>query len=232
MTTRHQGGGHKRRYRIIDFKRAEGRRAGQGRGDRVRPEPLGPHRAAALRRRRQGLHPRPGRPEGRRDAGVRADRGHPPGNTLPLANIPTGTLVHNVELKPGKGGQLARSAGAGIQLVAKDEGYGALRMPSGEMRRVLLTCRATVGQVGNVDHGNITGGKAGRSRWLGKRPTVRGSAMNPVDHPHGGGEGKSKGGRHPVTPWGVPTLGKRTRRKHKQSDKLIIRGRRRGKEKR
>ena len=110
--------------------------------------------------------------------------------------------MHNVELKPGRGGQLARSAGAGIQLVAKDEGYGALRMPSGEMRRVLLTCRATIGQVGNVDHGNITGGKAGRSRWLGKRPTVRGSAMNPVDHPHGGGEGKSKGGRHPVTPVG------------------------------
>ena len=155
-----------------------------------------------------------------------------PGNTLPLENIPTGTLVHNVELKPGRGGQIARSAGSGVQLVAKDAGYATLRLPSGEMRRVLLTCRATVGQVGNLDHGNITGGKAGRSRWLGKRPTVRGSAMNPVDHPHGGGEGKSKGGRHPVTPWGVPTLGKRTRRKHKESDKLIVRGRRRGKEKR
>ena len=155
-----------------------------------------------------------------------------PGNALPLENIPTGTLVHNVELKPGKGGQMARSAGSGIQLVAKDAGYATLRLPSGEMRRVLLTCRGTIGQVGNVDHGNITGGKAGRSRWLGKRPTVRGSAMNPVDHPHGGGEGKSKGGRHPVTPWGVPTLGKRTRGKHKESDKLIVRGRRRGKEKR
>ena len=140
-----------------------------------------------------------------------ADADIKPGNALPLENIPTGTLVHNVELKPGKGGQMARSAGSGIQLVAKDGGYATLRLPSGEMRRVLLTCRATVGQVGNVDHGNITGGKAGRSRWLGKRPTVRGSAMNPVDHPHGGGEGKSKGGRHPVTPWGVPTLGKRTR---------------------
>ena len=127
---------------------------------------------------------------------------------------------------------MARSAGSGVQLVAKDDGYGVLRLPSGEMRRVPLTCRATVGQVGNVDHENQSGGKAGRSRWRGKRPTVRGSAMNPVDHPHGGGEGKSKGGRHPVTPWGVPTLGKRTRRKHKESDKLIVRGRRRGKEKR
>jgi large subunit ribosomal protein L2 len=155
-----------------------------------------------------------------------------PGNALPLANIPTGTLVHNVELKPGRGGQMARSAGSGVQLVAKDEGYGVLRLPSGEMRRVPLACRATIGQVGNVDHENVSGGKAGRSRWKGKRPAVRGSAMNPVDHPHGGGEGKSKGGRHPVTPWGVPTLGKRTRRKHRESDRLIVRGRRRGKEKR
>jgi large subunit ribosomal protein L2 len=155
-----------------------------------------------------------------------------PGNALPLANIPTGTLVHNIELKPGRGGQLARSAGSSVQVVAKEGSYATLRLPSGEMRRVLLTCRATIGQVGNVDHENVTVGKAGRSRWLGKRPTVRGSAMNPVDHPHGGGEGKSKGGRHPVTPWGVPTLGKRTRRKHKESDKLIVRGRRRGKEKR
>ena len=155
-----------------------------------------------------------------------------PGNALPLENIPTGTLVHNVELKPGKGGQMARSAGSGVQLVAKDGGYATLRLPSGEMRRVLLTCRATVGQVGNVEHGNVTIGKAGRNRWLGKRPAVRGSAMNPVDHPHGGGEGKTKGGRHPVTPWGVPTLGKRTRSKHKESDKLIVRGRRRGKDKR
>jgi large subunit ribosomal protein L2 len=153
-----------------------------------------------------------------------------PGNALPLENIPTGTLVHCVELKPGKGAQLGRSAGTGIQLVAKDQGYAVLRLPSGEMRRVLLTCRATVGQVGNAEHQNVTIGKAGRSRWLGKRSSVRGSAMNPVDHPHGGGEGKSKGGRHPVTPWGVPTLGKRTRAKHKESDKLIVRGRRRGKE--
>ena len=126
--------------------------------------------------------------------------------------------MHNVELKPGQGGKMARSAGSGIQLVAKDSGYAVLRVPSGEMRRVPLACRATVGQVGNTDHENQSGGKAGRSRWLGKRPSVRGSAMNPVDHPHGGGEGKSKGGRHPVTPWGVPTLGKRTRRKHKDSE--------------
>ncbi|HET8607774.1 MAG TPA: 50S ribosomal protein L2, partial [Gaiellaceae bacterium] len=140
------------------------------------------------------------------------------------------TLVHAVELKPGKGAQMGRSAGTGIQLVAKDGGYAVLRLPSGEMRRVLLTCRATIGQVGNAEHQNVTVGKAGRSRWLGKRSAVRGSAMNPVDHPHGGGEGKSKGGRHPVTPWGVPTLGKRTRAKHKESDKLIVRGRRRGKE--
>ena len=155
-----------------------------------------------------------------------------PGNALPLANIPTGTLVHCVELRPGQGARMARSAGSAIQLVAKDGPHAVLRLPSGELRRVLLTCRATVGQVGNSDHSNQASGKAGRSRWLGKRPTVRGSAMNPVDHPHGGGEGKSKGGRHPVTPWGVPTLGKRTRRKHKESNKLIVRGRRRGKEKR
>jgi large subunit ribosomal protein L2 len=155
-----------------------------------------------------------------------------PGNALPLVNIPTGTMVHAVELKPGQGAKMARSAGASVQLVAKDDPYAVLRLPSGELRRVTLTCRATVGQVGNVDHENITGGKAGRSRWKGKRPAVRGSAMNPVDHPHGGGEGKSKGGRHPVTPWGVPTLGKRTRSKHKESNKLIVRGRRRGKDKR
>ena len=154
-----------------------------------------------------------------------------PGNALPLANIPTGTLVHAVELKPGQG---ADGALGGLVDPARRQGrdHGVLRLPSGELRRVLLACRATVGQVGNSDHANQSGGKAGRSRWLGKRPTVRGSAMNPVDHPHGGGEGKTKGGRHPVTPWGVPTLGKRTRRKHKESDKLIVRGRRRGKEKR
>ena len=232
ITTRHQGGGHKRRYRVIDFKRTK-----DGIPAKVAAIEYDPNRSAriALLHYADGFKAYILAPAGLRvgsevQSGPGADI--KPGNALPLENIPTGTLVHNVELKPGKGGQMARSAGSGIQLVAKDAGYATLRLPSGEMRRVLLTCRATVGQVGNVDHGNITGGKAGRSRWLGKRPTVRGSAMNPVDHPHGGGEGKSKGGRHPVTPWGVPTLGKRTRGKHKESDKLIVRGRRRGKEKR
>jgi len=232
ITTRHQGGGHKRRYRVIDFKRTK-----DGVPATVAAIEYAPNRSAriALLHYADGaksyiLAPARLRVGATVESGPGADI--KPGNALPLENIPTGTLVHNVELKPGKGGQLARSAGAGIQLVAKDEGYGILRMPSGEMRRVPLSCRATVGQVGNVDHSNITVGKAGRSRWLGKRPAVRGSAMNPVDHPHGGGEGKSKGGRHPVTPWGVPTLGKRTRRKHKESDKLIVRARRRGKEKR
>jgi large subunit ribosomal protein L2 len=232
ITTRHQGGGHKRRYRLIDFKRTK-----DGVPAKVAAIEYDPNRSAriALLHYADGFKAYILAPAGLRvgsfvQSGTDADI--KPGNALPLENIPTGTLVHNVELKPGKGGQMARSAGSGIQLVAKDGDYATLRLPSGEMRRVLLTCRATVGQVGNVEHQNITIGKAGRSRWLGKRPTVRGSAMNPVDHPHGGGEGKSKGGRHPVTPWGVPTLGKRTRGKHKESDKLIVRGRRRGKEKR
>jgi large subunit ribosomal protein L2 len=232
ITTRHQGGGHKRRYRVIDFKRTK-----DGVPAKVAAIEYDPNRSAriALLHYADGaksyiLAPARLRVGATVESGPTADIR--PGNALPLANIPTGTLVHNVELKPGRGGQLARSAGSGIQLVAKDEGYGVLRLPSGEMRRVSLSCRATIGQVGNVDHENVTGGKAGRSRWKGKRPAVRGSAMNPVDHPHGGGEGKSKGGRHPVTPWGVPTLGKRTRRKHKESDRLIVRGRRRGKEKR
>ena len=232
ITTRHQGGGHKRRYRKIDFKRTK-----DGVPAKVASIEYDPNRSANIAL----LHYADGAKayilaaaslkvgqtiESGPEADIR------PGNALPLANIPTGTLIHNVELQPGRGGQMARSAGSSIQLVAKDAPYAVLRLPSGEMRRVLLTCRASVGQVGNPDHENIRSGKAGRSRWLGKRPTVRGSAMNPVDHPHGGGEGKSKGGRHPVTPWGVPTLGKRTRSKHKQSDKLIVRGRRRGKERR
>ena len=232
ITTRHQGGGHKRRYRIIDFKRTK-----DAVPAKVAAIEYDPNRSAriALLHYADGaksyiLAPARLRVGAVVESGPNADIR--PGNALPLANIPTGTVVHNVELKPGRGGQMARSAGSGIQLVAKDDGYGVLRLPSGEMRRVPLTCRATIGQVGNTDHENISGGKAGRSRWKGKRPTVRGSAMNPVDHPHGGGEGKSKGGRHPVTPWGVPTLGKRTRRKHKESNRLIVRGRRRGKEKR
>jgi large subunit ribosomal protein L2 len=232
ITTRHQGGGHKRRFRRIDFKRTK-----DGVPAKVAAIEYDPNRSAriALLHYADGAKAYILAPSGLRvgavvESGPQADI--KPGNALPLESIPTGTLVHNVELKPGRGGQLARSAGSGIQLVAKDDGYGVLRLPSGEMRRVPLTCRATIGQVGNVDHANVTVGKAGRSRWQGKRPAVRGSAMNPVDHPHGGGEGKSKGGRHPVTPWGVPTLGKRTRRKHKESDKLIVRGRRRGKDKR
>jgi large subunit ribosomal protein L2 len=230
ITTRHQGGGHKRRYRRIDFKRVK-----DGVPAKVASIEYDPNRSAriALLHYADGaksyiLAPARLRVGATVESGPRADI--KPGNALPLLNIPTGTLLHNVELKPGQGGRMARSAGSSVQLVAKDGDYGVLRLPSGELRRVLLACRGTVGQVGNTDHANQSGGKAGRSRWLGKRPTVRGSAMNPVDHPHGGGEGKTKGGRHPVTPWGVPTLGKRTRRKHKESDKLIVRGRRRGKE--
>src|SRR5213082_1543099 len=232
ITRRHQGGGHKRQYRQIDFKRVK-----DGVPARVAAIEYDPNRSAriALLHYADGaksyiLAPAQLRVGSTVESGPTADIRV--GNALPLENIPTGTLVHNVELKPGQGAKIARSAGSGIQLVAKDQGFAVLRLPSGEMRRVPLGCRATVGQVGNVDHQNINWGKAGRSRWKGKRPAVRGSAMNPVDHPHGGGEGKSKGGRHPVTPWGVPTLGKRTRRKHKESNKLIVRARRRGKEKR
>jgi large subunit ribosomal protein L2 len=232
ITTRHKGGGHKRRYRLVDFRRVK-----DGVPAKVASIEYDPNRSAniALLHYADGakayiLAPARLRVGSVVESGPNADI--KPGNALPLQNIPTGTLVHNVELKPGQGGKLARSAGSGIQLVGKDGDTAVLRLPSGELRRVPLACRATVGQVGNVDHENVSGGKAGRSRWRGKRPTVRGSAMNPVDHPHGGGEGKSKGGRHPVTPWGVPTLGKRTRRKHKESDRLIIRQRRRGKEKR
>src|ERR671914_2332985 len=230
ITTRHKGGGHKRRYRVIDFKRVK-----DGVPAKVAAIEYDPNRSAyiALLHYADGaksyiLAPARLRVGTAVESGPNADI--KPGNALPLASIPTGTLVHSVELKPGQGGRMARSAGSSVQLVAKDGDHGVLRLPSGELRRVLLSCRATVGQVGNTDHANQASGKAGRSRWLGKRPTVRGSAMNPVDHPPGGGEGKSKGGRHPVTPWGVPTLGKRTRSKHKESDNLIVRGRRRGKE--
>jgi large subunit ribosomal protein L2 len=229
ITTRHQGGGHKRRYRVIDFKRTK-----DAVPAKVAAIEYDPNRSAniALLHYADGaksyiLAPARLRVGAVVESGPAADI--KPGNALPLVNIPTGTLVHNVELKPGQGGKMARSAGSGVQLVAKDGQHAVLRLPSGEMRRVPLQCRATIGQVGNLDHENVTGGKAGRSRWQGKRPTVRGSAMNPVDHPHGGGEGKSKGGRHPVTPWGVPTLGKPTRQKHKESDKLIVRRRRTGK---
>jgi large subunit ribosomal protein L2 len=147
-----------------------------------------------------------------------------PGNTMPIKNIPLGSFIHNVELKVGRGGQLIRSAGTYGQLMAKEEGYAQVRLPSGEVRKILLDCKATIGQVGNIDHENISIGKAGRSRWLGRRPKVRGVAMNPVDHPMGGGEGKSSGGRHPCTPWGVPTKGHKTR-KNKKTDKYIVKRR-------
>ena len=231
ITTRHQGGGHKRRYRIIDFKRLK-----DGVPAKVAAIEYDPNRSAriALLHYADGfkayiLHP----------AGVRvgavvqsgADADIKPGNALPLENIPTGTLVHNVELQPGRGAQLARSAGASIQLMAKEAGMATLRLPSGEMRMVRAECRATVGVVGNSDHQNVTIGKAGRNRHKGKRPQTRGVAMNPVDHPHGGGEAHHTPGGHPVTPWGKPTLGYRTRKKGKQSDRYIVRGRRRGKKK-
>ena len=231
ISMRRRGGGHKRKYRIIDFKRDKDGIAGK-----IERLEYDPNRTAYLAlvlysdgERRYILAPKRAQVGDPIMSGV--DAPIKPGSALPLKNIPVGTIVHNVELKPGQGGKMARSAGSGVQLVAKDAPYAVLRLPSGEMRRVLLTCRATVGQVGNSDHANESSGKAGRSRWLGKRPSVRGTAMNPVDHPHGGGEGKSKG-HHPVTPWGVPTIGKRTRPKHKESDKLIVRGRRRGKERR
>jgi large subunit ribosomal protein L2 len=232
VTSRRRGGGARRSYRKIDFKRDKFGVVGK-----VAHVEYDPNRSANIAlvvyadgEKRYILHPRDLKQGDSVVSGPGSDIRI--GNALPIGEVPLGTVVHNVELKVGQGGKMVRSAGGSAQLVAKEGDMALLRLPSGEMRRVALTCRATVGQVGNTDHENISSGKAGRSRWLGKRPTVRGSAMNPVDHPHGGGEGKSKGGRHPVTPWGVPTLGKRTRRKHKESDKLIVRGRRRGKERR
>jgi large subunit ribosomal protein L2 len=229
ITTRHQGGGHKRRYRLIDFKRDK-----DGVPAKVAHIEYDPNRSARIAL----LHYADGEkryivaPQGLKvgdsvESGPKADI--KVGNALPLEFIPTGTTIHNIELHPGRGAQFVRSAGTSAQLQAKEKGYGVVRMPSSELRRISLACRATVGEVGNSDHSNISGGKAGRTRWRGVRPTVRGTAMNPVDHPHGGGEGKTTAGRHPVTPWGVPTLGYRTRSDHKRSDKLIIRGRKRGK---
>ncbi len=226
ITTRHQGGGHKRRYRVIDFKRNK-----DGVPSKVATIEYDPNRSARIAllhyadgEKRYILAPK-GLEVGQTiTAGPGSDIR--PGNALPLSDIPTGTVVHAVELQPGKGAAIARSAGTSVQLVGKEGDYAILRMPSSEMRRVLLTCRATVGEVGNAEHGNVSIGKAGRARHLGVRPTVRGTAMNPVDHPHGGGEGKNKtAGRHPVTPWGVPTKGHRTRLKGKVTDRLIIRRR-------
>ena len=226
ITTRHQGGGHKRKYRKIDFKRRK-----DGIPAKVASIEYDPNRSAriALLNYADGAKAYILQPKGLKvgdtvESGPEADI--KPGNALPLANIPVGTLVHAVEFQPGKGAAMARSAGTSIQLMGKEGGYAILRMPSSEMRRVLLDCRATVGEVGNAEYSNIRIGKAGRKRWMGVRPTVRGTVMSPVDHPHGGGEGKNKSaGRHPVTPWGIPTKGHRTRNPKKASGRLIIRRR-------
>lgn len=226
ITVRHRGGGHKRKYRVIDFKRNK-----DGIPAKVASIEYDPNRSARIAL----LHYADGEkryilaPAGLKTGQIiesGPDSDIKAGNALPLRNIPLGTMIHNLELHPGAGGQLVRSAGASAQLMAKEGKYAHIRMPSGEMRLVLQDCRATIGQVGNVDHENINIGKAGRKRWMGIRPTVRGVVMNPVDHPHGGGEGRSPIGRNPVTPWGKPALGARTR-KNKPSDKLIVK--RRGK---
>ena len=229
ITSRHIGGGHKRRYRIIDFKRRKDEVPA-----RVAAIEYDPNRSARIAllhyadgEKRYIIAPLRLRVGDTVMSGPKADI--KPGNSLELRDIPTGTVVHNIELQIGRGGQLCRSAGTGAQLMAKEGDYATVRLPSSEMRLVHLDCRATVGQIGNTTHENITIGKAGRNRWKGKRPRVRGSAMNPVDHPHGGGEGKSNSGRHPVTPWGKPTNGYRTRVKGKPSSKYIVRGRKRGK---
>ncbi len=226
ITVRHRGGGTKRVYRKIDFKRAK-----EGMAATVLAIEYDPFRTSriALLQYEDGektyiIAPLGLKPGDSVMAGPTADI--KPGNALAMSDIPVGTVVHNIELKPGRGAQMARSAGASAQLMAKEGKLALLRLPSGELRRVPVTGKATIGQVGNVEHENITIGKAGRNRWLGKRPTVRGVAMNPVDHPHGGGEGKSPVGRkHPVTPWGKPALGPKTRKKHKASNRLIVRRR-------
>jgi large subunit ribosomal protein L2 len=226
ITARHRGGGHKRKYRIIDFKRDK-----DGIPARVATIEYDPNRSAriALLNYADGEKRYIIQPAGLKVGDIVVsgpDADIKPGNALPLANIPVGTVIHNIELQPGKGAQMVRSAGTGAQLMAKENGYATIRLPSGEMRMVLETCRATVGQVGNLEHENITIGKAGRNRWLGIRPQTRGVAMNPVDHPHGGGEGRAPiGHASPLTPWGKPTLGYRTR-KRKKSDRLIVRRRR------
>jgi large subunit ribosomal protein L2 len=229
ITARHQGGGHKRSYRLIDFRRADK----DGVPAKVAHIEYDPNRTARIAllhyadgEKRYILAPQGLNQGDRVENGARADI--KPGNCLPLRNIPTGTVVHAIELRPGGGAKIARSAGSGVQLLAKEGKYATLRMPSGEMRMVDVRCRATVGEVANAEQSNISWGKAGRMRWKGKRPSVRGVAMNPVDHPLGGGEGKSSGGRHPVSPWGKPEG--RTRKAHKPSDRLIIR--RRSKKKR
>ncbi len=228
-TSRHRGGGAKRLYRKIDFKRRK-----DGIPAKVAEIEYDPNRSAYIAllnyadgEKRYILAPQ------RLRVGMTVQSGDGAevrvGNSLALGNMPSGTVVHNVELTPGRGGQMARAAGAGVQLLAKEGEYVTLRLPSGEMRMVRAECRATVGTIGNSDHQNVKIGKAGRKRHMGVRPQTRGTAMNPVDHPHGGGEGSTTPGRHPVTPWGVPTLGYRTRQKNKKSSQYIVRGRRRGK---
>jgi large subunit ribosomal protein L2 len=224
VTARRRGGGHKRRYRLVDFKRRKFDVPAT-----VERLEYDPNRTAfiALVRYEDGdlsyiLAPQRLNVGDSVVAGTAVDI--KPGNALPMQNIPVGTIIHNVEMKPGRGGQIARSAGTYAQLIGKDQGYAQLRLSSGELRVVRAECLATIGAVSNPDQQNIKIGKAGRSRWLGKRPSVRGVAMNPVDHPHGGGEGKTSGGRHPVTPWGKPTKGKRTRN-NKKTDRLIMRRR-------
>ncbi|MGI6216338.1 MAG: 50S ribosomal protein L2 [Coriobacteriales bacterium] len=226
VTCRHKGGGVKRQYRVIDFKRNK-----DGVPAKVATIEYDPNRSSriALLHYADGakayiLHPQGLKVGDTVISGKGADI--KPGNAMQLADIPIGTNIHAVELQPGKGAALARSAGTSVQLMAKEGDYAVLRLPSSEMRRVLLTCRATIGEVGNAEHSNIKIGKAGRKRWANVRPHVRGTVMNPVDHPHGGGEGKNKSaGRHPVSPWGVPTKGHRTRSKKKASNRLIIRRR-------
>ncbi len=228
-TARHRGGGAKRLYRRVDFKRRK-----DGVPARVAAIEYDPNRSSyiALLHYLDGAKAyilAPNRLRVGMTVASGPDVDITVGNALPLTSIPLGTVVHNVELQPGRGGQMARSAGAGVQLMAKEGEMATLRLPSGEMRMVRAECRATVGTVGNADHQNVTVGKAGRKRHMGVRPQTRGTAMNPVDHPHGGGEGATPLGNHPQTPWGVPTIGYRTRKKGKASDRFIVRGRRRGK---
>ena len=224
VTAWQRGGGHKRHYRLIDFKRDK-----VGVPARVESIEYDPNRSARVALlhyvdgdKRYILAPLNLKVDDVVEAGPGADI--KPGNSLPLRNMPLGTQVHNIELKIGKGGQIVRSAGGFAQVMAKEGNYALVKLPSGEVRKVLLACRATVGQVGNLQHENVSHGKAGRKRWLGKRPHTRGVAMNPIDHPMGGGEGKSSGGRHPVSPWGMPTKGFKTRKK-KPSDRLIVKRR-------
>ncbi|MDE9958601.1 50S ribosomal protein L2 [Staphylococcus pseudintermedius] len=228
LTVRHHGGGHKRQYRVIDFKRNK-----DGILGKVDSIQYDPNRSANIAlivyadgEKRYIIAPK-GLEVGQIiESGSEADI--KVGNALPLKDIPVGSVIHNIELKPGRGGQLARSAGASAQVLGKEGKYVLVRLRSGEVRMILSTCRATIGQVGNLQHELVNIGKAGKSRWLGKRPTVRGSVMNPNDHPHGGGEGRAPIGRpSPMSPWGKPTLGKKTRRGKKRSDKLIVRGRKR-----